>query len=108
MVNKEYLKKLKYASLDIKHVAEYVGEDGGMVTDCRTRQGALKRFRKLEEETCGREEALMIKLEDVGIAYLHLASEISEEERDSMEIGDDGWYITPKVQSPLMVWYYSA
>ena len=106
MENKQYLEKIKEALKDIDNVAEYVGEDGGMVTNCGNKREALKRFIKLNEESDGMAER--IKLEDIKTAYFHLALEVSKEKMEDMNIEDDGWFITTKKPSPIKVWYYSA
>ena len=105
MKNEKYYKQIKEALSEINREAQYVGEEGSMVTDCRTKNGALKRFRKLEKELVGNEE---IKYEYIRTAYFHLATEISEEKRRGMNIEDDGWYIDVEAPSPVKVWYYSV
>lgn len=104
---KQYCQELKKALSEIKTEAQYVGEEGGMVTDCMSKRLALKRFKQLERECVGEEEAKEIKLEYITTAYFHLASETTKEQRDSMEIDDDGWYIDIKAPSPVKVWYYA-
>jgi len=106
MKNEKYYKLLKEALKDIKSEAQYVGEDGGMVTNCKTKIGAWRRFRKLTKETVGEEEAKEININDIGIAYLHLAEETTNEQREQMMIDNDGWYIDVRSISPIIVWYY--
>jgi len=105
---KQYCQKLKEALSEIKNEAQYVGEDGGMVTDCSNKKEALRRFKQLERECVGEEEAKQIKSEDIITAYFHLAEEASAEQREGMNIEEDGWYIDIKSPSPVKVWYYTA
>jgi len=107
MKNKEYFNKLKEELLDIKYEAVYIGEEGEMCTDCKTKIGALRRFKKLERETNGQEEANEIKLKDISIAYFHLAEETTQKNKESMNIEEDGWYIDIHLISPVKVWLYS-
>jgi len=105
---KQYCQKLKEALSEIKNEAQYVGEDGGMVTDCGSKREALRRFKQLERECNGEEEAKQIKSEDIITAYFHLAEETTKENREGMNIEEDGWYIDIKAPSPVKVWYYTA
>ena len=43
-----------------------------------------------------------IKIEDIGIGWLHLATELPKEERGEIEEGD--WYVAYKEESPYEVW----
>lgn len=104
---KYYCQKIREALINIKTEAQYVGEDGGMVTNCKTKIGAWRRFRKLTREQVGDEEAKEIKMEDIMTAYFHLALETSKEQRESMNIDDDGWYIDSRSPSPVQVWFYN-
>lgn len=108
MKNKTYCDNLRKVLKDINSEAEYVGEDGGMVTNCGSKREALKRFRQLETDCVGEEESKEIKLENIISAFLHLAEETTKEKRECMEIEDDGWYIDIEAPSPVMVWYYTA
>lgn len=84
--------------------AIYVGEDGYMAVSCKTKLGALRKFRKLMREYVGEQEASGISLEDISIGYLHLTT---EEYRN--EWGDEyEWVINYTTKSPYPVFISTA
>jgi len=103
----KYCEQLREALKDINDEAQYVGEDGGMVTNCKTKREALKRFKKLEID-CNGSLDFEISIKDIIPAFLHLAEETTKEQRQCMEIDEDSWYIDINSPSPVTVWYYTA
>lgn len=69
---------------DLKQEAVWIGEDGGACCVATTKLGALRKFRRLMRQDVGESEALEMKIEDIGIGFLHLP-----EDRNADEAGCD-------------------
>jgi hypothetical protein len=89
---------------ELKEEAQFVGEEGDMVVAADNAEKALEMFKKLISDTEGPEDAAKLKLESVGIAYLHMdLSELPEEYFEGTEME---WHIDLKKVSPYTVYFY--
>lgn len=89
---------------ELKEEAQFVGEAGDMVVVADSPEKALEMFKKLVADTEGKDEASKLKLEAVGIAYLHM--ELAELPEEYFEGTDMEWYVSLKKVSPYTVWFY--
>ena len=89
---------LKQAIKEIKGV-QYIGEDGNMAVICKDEVIACKKFNKKWKEDSG-EEAINIEPQDIGIGFLHLAT---DEDRERFHDDEVEWYIDYHKKSPNQV-----
>lgn len=86
----------------------YVGEDGAMATQCKTKRGAWIKFRKQVREDCGEYEASEIKLDDIIKAWAHVATKEEFEEWG----GECEWFVNFGEKKEgvrnFPVWYYEV
>lgn len=83
--------------------AEWIGEDGDMVCNCKTELGAYRKFRGLMRDA-EPEAAIEMDIENVGIGFLHFAT---DEDRKKMGGDFDGdWYVSYTVESDYPLFCY--
>ena len=101
---KEERAKIKQYLKELSAEAQWIGEDGNATCISSTKRGALLKFKRLMRGDVGDIEAEKLKLEDVGIGYLHLATELTEQERVEME--ESEWYVSwfAPEKNPYEVW----
>lgn len=98
---KEDKAKIKGYLRELANEACWIGEDGMAACVSSTEKGAFIKFRRLMRMDVGDIEAEEIKIEDVGYSYLHLCSELSEEERQCMEEAE--WYADATDKNPYQI-----
>ena len=64
---------LKQAIKELNSVG-WIGEDGDMAIACKTKVGAWKRMRAITRDDCGDYEASEIKIDKIGIGWLHIST----------------------------------
>lgn len=103
MTTKEANKKIR-AAKEILRGACWIGEDGDSACISKSKVGAWIKLRRLTRDDVGEYEASEIKIEDVGIGFLHLSD---EDETD--EWGEPTeWHISYSVPSPHSVFVHQV
>ena len=106
-MNNEEKKQAKGYMKELSARAEWIGEDDSAACVSSTKYGALLKFKRLIREDIGYFEAKEMKLDEIGIGWLHLVSELSEEEKNGEFIECES-YISYKDPSPYVVWTYNT
>ena len=91
--------------------AQWIGEDGNMACISSTPKGALRKFKRRTHEDVGLFEADELTIENVGLGWLHLASELTEAEKEkNSELAECEWYVSYSKDdtSPYQVYVYSG
>ena len=103
----EHKKEIEKYYKEIEVEADYVGEDGNMACNAKTKMGALKMFRKRVEGDCGQEEADVIKISDIGIGYLFLTDKNNKDHEYMISEGSE-WYVnwSGEMSSDYKVYVY--
>ena len=84
-------------------IAQWVGEDGGMVVDGKfSLETACRKMRRLLKREVGETESEDFKIDNIGIGYFMLPTPEDIEENGN----DSEWYISIKDKSPYKVWVY--
>jgi hypothetical protein len=96
--------RLREISKELTISAEYIGEEGDMTCVARTKNSAFKKFSLLVLGMEGVGENARLKFQNISRAYLHLVSELKEEEKAG-ELAECEWFISYK-KSPYKVWTY--
>lgn len=83
-----------------------LGEEGDMMTcAAKTERGAWIKFRQRMRDDVGEEEAKEIKLENVGIGWLHL---MDDKDREEMGVEEDNeWFVSTTKKTLYQVWVYT-
>ena len=106
------MKTLKEIKEDFKETgALEVGEEGDMVCFAKTKRGAWIKFRRTVRAYCGDgDEVDSIKIEDIGVAFLHRITDANRGELVGSPIEhDEDWYVsTHERKGDVEVWYYST
>lgn len=99
-----YNLKLKKILREQFKKAQWLGEDGEMVVNCKTKLGALKKFRELMREDVGEAEAQELTQEMINIQYLDLPTE-----EDREYFGDEfDWVVRASTVTPYPVFVLST
>jgi len=86
--------------------AMWIGEDGNAACKAKSKRQAFSKFKNLMRQDVGELEASEMKLEEVGIGWLHLVKDLPEEERTG-DIADCEWYVSWKEKTPYKVYVYN-
>jgi hypothetical protein len=88
---------IKQAMEELKTVC-YLGEDGDMAVNCKTKLGAYRKFRQQMREDCGEcSELEEMTIENVGYGYVKLATDEDKERFGDSEVE---WYVSYSEPGP--------
>ena len=83
---------------------QYIGEEGDMAVNCKTKRGAWLKFRKQTRDDVGDYEANEIEIDDIREGYVHLPT---DEEIELGEVEDDCEYFISRKENENKVWVLS-
>jgi phosphoribosylaminoimidazole (AIR) synthetase len=84
---------------------QYLGEEGDMAVNCKTKIGAYRKFRQLVREDRGEcSELEEMSIENVGIGFVFIAT---EKEKEELSMEESEYYVSYTKKSPYQVWVYT-
>lgn len=101
--------EIKQAMKELK-TAQYLGEEGDMAVNCKTKLGAFRKFKQQVREDCGESSELEdMTMDNIGIGWVFVVTaEMKKEDYEDRFEEDTEYYVSYKEKSPYQVWIYTS